>query len=237
MPRFDAAPPVINTDALPHAEQHHAGHANALLFMLNYYVRSFEAALQLYETAAETIAHASHAFKRDANDNAANEALEILDGWPVIAARDGAMSIYHFRKTLEGLDACIGQLPSLHAATNRPHRKRARRVFEARFPHFIKVRHAVAHSGERSGLAYDEHVFSGSWSNGHMTFPHANTMDITLIDVLSQRQYSNTWGNEVVSYKIDIDSLTALASSRDEAYLAFTASAVPLMPPGSDSSS
>ncbi len=231
MRNFDSHPPVLDVANFPEEDTRSATHINQLLVMLNYYVRCFEADVQLYEFSAEQIAQARTAFEKDPSDKMADEGLEILDGWPVVAARDGAMSIYHFGRTLDGLDETLAKAPNLAAKVDLALRKSARRTFKSAFRDFIGARHAVAHSGDkaRTETQQGQHALMRSWANEQVSFRGPG--DVVLIDVLNQRQYSNTWEGRVVSYKISIDSLRKLAEVRDEIYRAFSSLATSAFQP------
>jgi len=189
------------------------------LTLLNHYVRSFEAAVQLYEVSAEQTAAAREAL--NANKDQAEVVLEIMDGWPLIAARDGAMSIYNFGKVLSAMDESIAGLQILKEHIPTDLRRDARRLFSEAFPDFIYVRHGIAHSGERlkSNVA-GKHSSLESWSNGHISYEQSEDAPISFIltDVLSQRRYSNTWDGKVRSYEISLASLKKLAAARDKIF-------------------
>ena len=229
MPNHERKPPTKWCKGLDSADKEVSGYVVGLLLMLNYYVRCFEAAVQLFEIAATTQRRASDAFKKDrANIDAAAD-LEIVDGWVVIAARDGAMSIYHFGCTMDGLVETMGKAPGLRTKYGRP-LKLVRKQFEEAFPSFFKVRHAIAHSAERnkSPEKIEEHSLVGPWKTSRMEFTAAEgvAMSGMLTDVLDNRTWSSTWDGQVVSYEISVETLANLVKFRDEIYLAFSESPV-----------
>lgn len=71
----------------------------------------------------------------------------VFINWRMIAAREGALSIYHFGCALS---AVRHQLAACNSFTtvNRTQVRDAARMFRARFPHSETVRHAIAHAGE-----------------------------------------------------------------------------------------
>jgi hypothetical protein len=233
MQNFDAPPPMFDHNKFQTEQQNAVAQSNVLLAMLNYYVRCFEADVQLYEFSAEQNTKARLSFEGDPSDKNADATLELMDGWPVIAARDGALSIYHFRRTIDGIDETLARTPSLAGMVDAAARKSARKMFQAAFPDFTNVRDAVAHSGDKSRTKdkREEHAFRGEWQNSQMAFLHGDgtPIEVTLVDVLNNRQYSNTWEGRVISYEISLASLEKLAAIRGEVYRAFQP-LVPMLP-------
>ncbi len=212
MENFDVSIPILRDNII--SDDVVIGHARMLLWMLNYYVRCFEADVQLYEESAFRNDHARHAFEKNDNDDDANNVLEILDGWVVIAARDGAMSLFHFRQILDQLDG--DRFRDINKLVNTTTKRLAKRSFDAAFPNFREVRHAVGHSGERHN---ENHATTINWGNGQVSFTGGG--HTYLVDVISQRQYSNTWQGKVVSYEISLRSLRKLAAIRDRIFQAY----------------
>ncbi len=65
MPNFDRLPPILNWGKVAPEESETVSHLSQLLTMLNYYVRCFEADVQLYETAAHSMAYARDEFEKN----------------------------------------------------------------------------------------------------------------------------------------------------------------------------
>jgi hypothetical protein len=149
MQNFDAQPPRVNRSQLPQNALDAADQLDQSLFSLNYYVRCFEADVQLYEFSAGHSAAASATLQKDPSDGDADAILEILDGWPVVAGRDGAMSIYHFGRIIAGIDETLAKAPILARSVDATLRRAARKSFQSAFPDFVDARDAVAHSGNR----------------------------------------------------------------------------------------
>ncbi|MCK1676637.1 hypothetical protein [Bradyrhizobium sp. 150] len=70
--------------------------------------------------------------------------------WQLSAARDCVMSIYHFGRTIEGIDASLGRCPNLTSNIDTKAKRAAAKLFKRTFRFFIKIRHALAHAAERS---------------------------------------------------------------------------------------
>ncbi len=103
--------------------------------------------------------------------------------WKHIAARDGAINLYHFSTTLESISKSIGLAKSLHHTADHDKIKAARKLFRDTFPTVEKMRHSVAHAadlhkskentkentvfGEKGGL-----FISGNLVKGVFSFTH-----------------------------------------------------------------
>lgn len=199
--------------------------------MLNYYVRAFEAAMQLYEHIAAVHAQARSEFENDPNDAQADLTLEIVDGWVAIAGRDGALTLFNFLRTLDGLISLSAKLTKLVMEERVKEIGMARKKLLDDFPNLFAVRHAVAHSGERFESAEKtlEHTFVGPWRNSQMVVNSGpgTTMGSVLVDNLNQRVYSNTWDGQIVSYRLEEASVHNLAAVRDMVFDALTADRKP----------
>lgn len=222
MPNFQRNPPRLMARRSEDADA--VAQLNISLVMLNHHVRAFEAAMQLYEYSAEATHAANSAYEVDRADKLADNALEILDGWPAIAGRDGAITLFNFSKLLVGLMHTATQVPSLAAGGTRRSLGLAQKRLLELFPNIPGIRHAVGHAGERMATAEKtaEHAKVGPWSNSQITVaPGEHSIAMTLHDVISNRVYSNTWNGEIVSYRLEEASVRGLAEVRDMAFEAF----------------
>lgn len=107
--------PLINLEALPAEERHVAELIADGLDSLNTYVTQFGDALSLFR------------FRREQSSVQANQPRSELSidketintsSWCFVAARDAAMSIYHFACAIEGIKACVHRCPTLKTAYN-----------------------------------------------------------------------------------------------------------------------
>jgi hypothetical protein len=118
-------PPHFNLNGLPEAERRIARNLLSSLPSLRGFENDFRIALELFDYS-------------DRHQK----------GWHFIAARDGAMTIFHFAKVLENMMASIGQCPTILALVDRDKFKKVRKNLRELFPRFEAVRHSVAHAGE-----------------------------------------------------------------------------------------
>ncbi len=130
----------------------------------------------------------------------------------------------HFGRTLEGIDETLASAPKFVSYVNTDTRRSARKMFKLAFPNFIQMRNAVAHSGDKikNENRQLKHAFVGAWENKQISFvDDGNPMEMVLIDVLNQRQYSNSIEKQITSYEISLESLKKLSAVRDKIYSAF----------------
>lgn len=223
IPNIGRPLPKIDFTVIPEAERDHEGELGMQLHFLNYWAKWFEANLRLYECSAQTL----DAARRHEHDDPKNEEavviLDLMDGWPVIAARDGAMSIYHFAKTLNNIDNVLARMPSLAAKTDRTKRKEARNMLRESFPDHIDARDAVAHAADKASMREKEgHSIKDDFDIGNIRARTAGKkMSAAIVDFLHDNTYTCSWEGKLVSYKIDIESLKKIAAIRDLFYDSF----------------
>ncbi len=69
--------------------------------------------------------------------------------WCGIAARDAAMSVYHFGETRRAISSSLGKCPSLNAQVDAEKLRAARKAFDREFPDAVQLRHAIGHLAEQ----------------------------------------------------------------------------------------
>ncbi len=137
----------IPESAFPGPEQLPIQHIQVQFHQLTMYVRRFEAALELF-TYAEFRANQLLKEMEEAGTakNANQATFYIVEEWRNIAVRDSAFSVFHFGKLLKSIN--FQKCPSLKALVPYRDLTTTRRLFEAKFPHWDAIRHAVGHSGD-----------------------------------------------------------------------------------------
>jgi len=74
----------------------------------------------------------------------------------MMAARDGALTIYHFGSTIDGIRKSLRSCPALSGPIDRQKLTNAGKLFEAKFPGYIAIRHVVSHYGDFSKTMADQ---------------------------------------------------------------------------------
>jgi hypothetical protein len=186
-------------------KQHHAllliGHN---LDMLEYHLNSFEAALKLFEYSARQI-----------RTQERRSRVLPFRRWQFMAARDGAMSIYHFAWAFQGLADSLRECDYVLTRLDPQVLKNCRRQISKGFPNFERVRHAVGHASEkaRNPNKHLLHGFSGSYRKNGLDLRRVKNYVIT--DHLYRRTYANTWDGKIESYKLNSVSLKNLSAIRN----------------------
>jgi hypothetical protein len=201
--------PQLYYGDLPESQDHAhqlVGHA---LDIMNHYVDCFESALELHD-------HGQWKFLTTKKKNA-----RIFRHWQFIAARDGALSVYHFHWALQGLVSALNDCSYLAERLDLKTFRAARRRFEGWFPNAIQLRHAVGHSAEKTKNRREhlEHGFTGICKIPGLNLGRVRNYVIT--DHLYRRTFCNTWKGKIECYKINGENLERLALTRNAVFDAF----------------
>ena len=145
MPRSS---PIINVSAFPEGERKQAVALLGLFGALSHYTDRFEYALRLFELSEGELAKTlSPGPKMEDQD-----ARFMHAGWMQIAARDATMTLFHFAKTIDEIRGSLRYLPTLRPLVKNDAIRVSAKLFRARFPNYLEMRHTVAHSGETASL-------------------------------------------------------------------------------------
>jgi hypothetical protein len=144
----------------------------------------------------------------------------IFSQFRVIAAKEGAMNIYHFRCTLDAIRKQIGRCPTTRDTVDALLVKKAVGLFTRHFPNTNNIRHAIAHAGEKfvsPGKAKqhrqkEAHVRASGGMSGA-----GGVLDAALFN----RTYSVGWEGAVFELQIDESSIAKLAEIMNLALSAF----------------
>lgn len=131
--------PRMPVSQLSGDEADNADHLEFLLSMLGGYARTLEDAVHLFDYFERLFGEWRE--KGDGRET-------IFRGWPAVAARDAALSIYHFGIVLSGIRSRIGVCPTLFPLCNHNDLKSAWKMFRDSFPTAERMRHAIGHSSD-----------------------------------------------------------------------------------------
>ncbi|WP_336981604.1 hypothetical protein [Altererythrobacter fulvus] len=149
--------------------------------------------------------------------------------WQLCAARDCAMSIYHFGCIISGIDESLGSCPTLRLKIDNEAKRAARRQFERQFPSSIALRHALAHSAERSKTAKHLTRHAKSMSEGVDLSPTAkiegrSKADTLLLDdSIYGTTFSSMWDGQIIQCEVTEQSGYWLDEIVDAYWSAFSA--------------
>jgi hypothetical protein len=155
----------------------------------------------LYEFCVQTIT-AQSAGKRS-----------VYEGWLRVAARDLAMSIYHFGCAHDGINEALGATPTVRQIVSTK-LKLANKLFAQSFPNYVQVRNSIAHSAETTSSQrnIDKHAAQ------RVDMPGFNMTGAILIDGYLDVQrgtFAATWKGQVVMTEINRSALSKLEHVRD----------------------
>jgi hypothetical protein len=153
--------PQLDRDKIPIAEHPALQHIVGLLTALAVQERNFRTAVLLFEASHQENSELANAVSSGVLDfGTLDRATDTLSGWQSIAARDGAMTIYHFGCTVEAIKASLPRCPTLNAGVDHSNLRMARKLFESHFPGYKDIRHVVAHTAEFAATIDDKEIHS-----------------------------------------------------------------------------
>ncbi len=175
------------------------------IVMLDKYARDFNAAHALIGFAeamqSKIIAIENWEFDHAFKNNAA-----VYEEWKAIAARDGALSLYHFCTTFESIRAA--NAPTLTKAIDHEMIQEVAYVIRGKFAGYRAIRHTVSHTADftRNYKAFVTHAVDGT------TF---------IWGQLVGRRYTVTYEKSHFSYALDranVETLLRLVGIVREAF-------------------
>lgn len=172
------------------------------LRMLNRYVNNFTSTLSLFRFCETKLS--------DKIQSLDHRDQQILVNWQRIAARDGAMSIYHFFESMGAAKACLNKCKTAVVKTNKERFKEAKTIFKKAFPISRDLRDSVAHPHEFSFSQENlrKHGFTGTQKKG--SFAIEGSTDCVISDALDGCRYITTHKNKIIDYNLDANSYAAL---------------------------
>jgi hypothetical protein len=203
--------PSLYSGNVPESQDHAhqlVGHA---LDNLNHYLQDFASALELFDHAYELM------------KTAEQEDWDVFRHWQFVAARDGALSIYHFQWSLQGMFNSLAQCPYLASRLDEVALRQAKKQFDKWFANAVAMRNSVGHAGDKTKHAQEhlQHAFTGICDIPGLRLGLVTNYTIT--DHLCGRMYCNTWNKKIECYRIDHDNLQKMTLTRDTIFDIFDA--------------
>jgi len=183
--------PMFRLEMLPEEECQSAWNLQNSIGRLSSYVAAFEAAVALYD-------HTLALLKTDRSNRQ-------YWRWCHIAAREGAMTVYHFGCVL--LNGCsFKPCPSLGSLVSASHMKLARKRFAAKFPNATALRNIIAHDAE----AYDTEEKRGIHALRSKGATATKGTGLVIHSGLVDRSFQTTFEGRIISYDLDEKTLRFL---------------------------
>lgn len=209
----DALQPFQYIQELPEDQRGGALHISSLLREAAYLVSSFREALDLFDHALKrrnAISGVSVALGDQRRTDLRMSRIVRMQRWQTIAARDGAMTIWHFFMNLKAIDKILHlQCPDLLAALPQVRLKLIANLRKTHFKDYADVRHAVGHKAELRGTR---------------EIQRKNALDgwIMFSDQILDRTFYTCIGGRVVHYDVSEGTLCLLRQILNELYAAFS---------------
>lgn len=194
--------PTINYD-IPPNERDAVEATQQLLELLEAFVIDFYSALELYDFSQKRLIAYLTDPKREKYEHI------ILNRWSLMAARDGAMTIIHFKKTMAMIRNSLRDAPTLFAQVDNNSLRLAKRLIRANFPQSELMRNVVAHLAE---------TVTDPSSEASIKPWKAN---VVVIHTLVGRRYTTEYRKKVVSYELSSKSLTILNTAKVRIFSGF----------------
>lgn len=202
--------PIV-TEVLPEQERNAARVIGSNLSMLDFQVDAFFAALSLFDHCMTLSAPPDHPAR----------------AWMHVAARDGAMSIYHAQIALDGVRVCLRQCPTFDQHVDKTALRLAGRALSEHFGGLDKLRDSIAHISEQhhSPERHAKNALFGEHASGTFFRQSPQTNGTTITAALKGRTFINSWRGQLYSYDLSSKSYGHLVEARTQTYRAIAPAA------------
>jgi hypothetical protein len=199
-------PPIFKLELLPEQERDPAWLLQNLVGRLAAYVRAFQTAIGLFD-------HADALAKTNMSDDR-------YCHWRHIAARDGAMTIYHFGCVLlngSSMAAC----PSLQKLIVPSPMRTARQRFKSKFPNANDIRNVVAHDAEvfDSPKKIGQHALGDNRVGQRVS--KTKSPRLAIQNSLLDRSLQTTYEGRIISYDLSVETSHLLSDITAQFYSGF----------------
>lgn len=216
-------PPWFHPLGLPEVERDGASAIGSALSSLEWYIKTFRSALSLFDFSQRHVTLLVEKIKENRDDRTARDEHEMMREWPFVAARDGAMTIYHFGRARDGIHETLGSCPVLRGRVDIKKLREASKLFSENFPDYVDIRHAVAHREEtkHTPKAIKRHALRGVNVPGLVETNNNLTMIFT--GNLIGRNFTSAWEGKLLSYEVSGAVIIKMEAVRSAYYEAFQA--------------
>lgn len=218
--RLERLAPKIRFQRFPEAEKDLARSLQHSLMAIEGYVEGFASALALFDLCEREIKvldaerEYDKKIKRHDRRQQFMGLYSQLISWLGIAARDGAMTIWHFSKAIQTARALANKCPTMQASLDRPRIKSAFTIFNCHFTCPQQIRDSVAHEFDASKVIEESYIGHGVALLGQGSSLHG---------IIYGRSYATTYKGKVISYELSQRSLDVLVKTESEFFAAFVA--------------
>ena len=192
--------PKIRLASLPLEERESADFISVLLAELVSYSYDFWAALNLFDYAST---------KLPGVQDMDIEQKQLFTRWLLIAAKDGAMTIYHFGETLDLIRGGLKDCPTLRELTHIDDLKSADKDFDKLFPNYVRLRHAIAHEAVVAKTPREKYIDTDNEA-------------VFITATVDHRTFKAHWNGRDAEYDISSETLDNLNTMIDRVMRAFS---------------
>lgn len=215
--------PSLDLAGVPSEETQSVYALQRCLSDLRYYIEAFAAARKLFGFSTSLTNHNLRTLTGRQGTPEQEESFQAIARWRVIAAREGALSIYHFAMCIDGA-VDMRECPTFRQKVDHRSLRTTRKLFTVRFPNAFSIRHAVAHASElgRNPRQMEQHGFSGKFDDLGLSL---NADSVLVRDHISGSKFANSFDGKILVYEINQLTLDHLKDIATRAYSAFPAKA------------
>lgn len=210
--------PQFPMNQLPPDQREASLHAHRLLNNLVTYERNLLAAVLLVDCCEREWSYLASLYASKVTKGVVTLGMDVetVSEWMSMAARDGAMSIYHFGNTLAAVWQVAKSVPVLATNIDFDTIRLANREFREAFPRYEAIRHTVSHAADfqRSGKEYRKHARSGPLTTKNVSA----TADISLSGSLLQRTFVVDYEGASYAYEITHETAAKVRRARLQVY-------------------
>jgi hypothetical protein len=191
---------------VPRAEFGDAWQLVSALIGLEQFTQAFGIAVELFDFSAlqlqrarderDTVSAASGSYDHEVW----RRERQRFSGWQHLAARDGALQIYHMGIVMEKVQGQLHNVPSIRQLVDSSELRTAVKLFQRYFPNYRLIRHAVAHS--HSELAPSATAFRSQAPDEINLSGLARGRGILITNALHGNKYVITKDKTIASYEI-----------------------------------
>jgi hypothetical protein len=225
------SPPRFDGDHISAGERESVEHLLGVAQLLGWYEHQFRLALALFDQCGQAQLDPS---ERDINKSPPRYPIiespgNTLRTWRTIAARDGALSIYHFGSALFAIGSAMGDCPTISPQADHPAIRQARKTFAAALPSYEALRHGVGHAADFNTTIEkrEKHSIALPWkqSFGEVNLQVMGSASARITEQLQGRTYYLSFEGEMHHYELSQKTLEVLSKTRASVYAAFQAAA------------
>jgi hypothetical protein len=209
---FDNIPLTWLSRLVPDAERNDARALLSSVDALSRFVRNFKMDVKLFDIASTEQCRLMVGGPPDITlRKTSGENLDIYSAWAHIAARDGAIQIYHLGAVMRSIKSALYSSPTLDKLIDKPKTRDATKLLERYFPNYELIRNAVAHSFFEVApnvRLREKHTVD------HIDIPEfiSHGKNVAIADIINGRNFIVTFKKKVASYEISDASHAKLES-------------------------